>query len=279
VRPVGQERFGTKVEVKNMNSFRNVQKAIDFETERQITAIRNGQTIAQETRMFDAAKGATILMRTKEDAHDYRYFIEPDLPPVVVTQEAVARIQADLPELPQARWERYQKELQLSDYDASLLTENRATADFYESLVGSGCTPKSAANWVMGPVRSWLNERALRVEDFPLTVTALAALISLVEAETVSYSAAQQRLFPALMEQPHASPADLAQALGIVQQKDAGALEVHVDAVLADWPDKVAEYRTGKKGLIGLFMGEVMKRSGGSADPKTTTALLRSKLD
>jgi aspartyl-tRNA(Asn)/glutamyl-tRNA(Gln) amidotransferase subunit B len=218
-------------------------------------------------------------MRTKEDAHDYRYFIEPDLPPVVVTQEAVARIQADLPELPQARWERYQKELQLSDYDASLLTENRATADFYESLVGSGCTPKSAANWVMGPVRSWLNERALRVEDFPLTVTALAALISLVEAETVSYSAAQQRLFPALMEQPHASPADLAQALGIVQQKDAGALEVHVDAVLADWPDKVAEYRTGKKGLIGLFMGEVMKRSGGSADPKTTTALLRSKLD
>ena len=229
--------------------------------------------------MFDAAKGATILMRTKEDAHDYRYFIEPDLPPVVVTQAAVARIQADLPELPQARWERYQKELQLSDYDASLLTENRATADFYESLVGSGCTPKSAANWVMGPVRSWLNERALRVEDFPLTVTALAALISLVEAETVSYSAAQQRLFPALMEQPHAAPADLAQALGIVQQKDAGALEVHVDAVLADWPDKVAEYRTGKKGLIGLFMGEVMKRSGGSADPKTTTALLRSKLD
>jgi aspartyl-tRNA(Asn)/glutamyl-tRNA(Gln) amidotransferase subunit B len=218
-------------------------------------------------------------MRTKEDAHDYRYFIEPDLPPVVVTQAAVARIQADLPELPQSRWERYQKELQLSDYDASLLTENRATADFYESLVGSGCTPKSAANWVMGPVRSWLNERALRVEDFPLTVTALAALISLVEAETVSYSAAQQRLFPALMEQPHAAPADLAQALGIVQQKDAGALEVHVDAVLADWPDKVAEYRTGKKGLIGLFMGEVMKRSGGSADPKTTTALLRSKLD
>jgi aspartyl-tRNA(Asn)/glutamyl-tRNA(Gln) amidotransferase subunit B len=131
----------------------------------------------------------------------------------------------------------------------------------------------------MGPVRSWLNERALRVEDFPLTVTALAALISLVEAETVSYSAAQQRLFPALMEQPHVAPADLAQALGIVQQKDAGALEVHVDAVLADWPDKVAEYRTGKKGLIGLFMGEVMKRSGGSADPKTTTALLRSKLD
>jgi aspartyl-tRNA(Asn)/glutamyl-tRNA(Gln) amidotransferase subunit B len=279
VRPVGQERFGTKVEVKNMNSFRNVQKAIDFETERQITAIRNGHTIAQETRMFDAAKGATILMRTKEDAHDYRYFIEPDLPPVVVTQEAVASIRAELPELPQARWERYQTELQLSDYVASLLTENRATADFFESLVRSGCTPKSAANWVMGPVRSWLNERALRVEDFPLTVTALAALISLVEAETVSYSAAQQRLFPALVEQPHAAPAELAQSLGIVQQKDAGALEIHVDAVLADWPDKVAEYRAGKKGLIGLFMGEVMKRSGGSADPKTTTALLRSKLD
>ena len=131
----------------------------------------------------------------------------------------------------------------------------------------------------MGPVRSWLNERALRVEDFPLTVTALAALISLVEDETVSYSAAQQRLFPALVEQPHAVPAELAQSLGIVQQKDAGALEIHVDAVLADWPDKVAEYRAGKKGLIGLFMGEVMKRSGGSADPKTTTALLRSKLD
>jgi aspartyl-tRNA(Asn)/glutamyl-tRNA(Gln) amidotransferase subunit B len=229
--------------------------------------------------MFDAAKGATILMRTKEDAHDYRYFIEPDLPPVVVTQEAVASIRAELPELPQARWERYQTELQLSDYDASLLTENRATADFFESLVQSGCTPKSAANWVMGPVRSWLNERALRVEDFPLTVTALAALISLVEAETVSYSAAQQRLFPALVEQPHAAPAALAQSLGIVQQKDAGALEIHVDAVLADWPDKVAEYRAGKKGLIGLFMGEVMKRSGGSADPKTTTSLLRSKLD
>jgi aspartyl-tRNA(Asn)/glutamyl-tRNA(Gln) amidotransferase subunit B len=279
VRPVGQEKFGTKVEVKNMNSFRNVQKAIDFETERQIAAIRNGETIFQETRMFDASKGATILMRTKEDAHDYRYFVEPDLPPVVVTPKAIGRIQAELPELPQARFERYQTEWKLTEYDAGLLTENRATADFFESLVAVGCSPKAAANWVMGPIRSWLNERAMPLSEFPLSVAALQALIALVETDTVSFSAAQQRLFPVLLDQPNANAADLAQQLGIVQQKDVQALEAHIDAVLAEWPDKVAEYQAGKKGLIGLFMGEVMKRSGGSADPKTTTTLLRTKLD
>ncbi len=279
VRKKGVEKFGTKVEIKNMNSFRNVQRAIDFETRRQIEHIESGGVVLQETRQFDPSKGQTHVMRIKEDAHDYRYFTEPDLQPVVVSEEYIARIKTELPPLPNALYKRYTHDLGLSPYDASLITENKAMALFFEDLLACDIPAKSAANWLMGPVKAFLNEKALDWSDFPLKATTLSAMIGLVEEDTVSHSAAQQRLFPALLQSPESPPLALAESLGILQQKDLGALELHIQAVLNEWPEKVAEYRAGKKGLIGLFMGEVMKRTNGSADPKTTTLLLRDKLD
>ncbi|MGA0109437.1 MAG: Asp-tRNA(Asn)/Glu-tRNA(Gln) amidotransferase subunit GatB [Schleiferiaceae bacterium] len=278
VRPVGREAFGTKVEVKNLNSFRHVQKAIDYEFQRQVAAVHAGETIYQETRTFDAGKGSTSVLRVKEDANDYRYFTEPDLAPVRLTPEWIEAQRASLPELPRARQARYERELGLSAYDAALLTDDKATATYFDAVVACGAPAKAAANWISGPIAGWLNERALTLESLPVTPERLAELIGLIEDRTVSHSAAQQ-VFAKLTENPSAQPKALAESLGLVQQSDASALQGIVDAVLAEWPEKVAEYRAGKKGLIGLFMGEVMKRSRGAADPKVTTELLRAQLE
>jgi aspartyl-tRNA(Asn)/glutamyl-tRNA(Gln) amidotransferase subunit B len=278
VRPVGREAFGTKVEVKNLNSFRHVQKAIDFEFQRQVAAVEAGEVIYQETRTFDAGKGSTSVLRIKEDANDYRYFTEPDLAPVRLTPSWIEGQRQSLPELPRARKLRYQSELGLSEYDAQLLTDDKATAAFFDAVCAAGAPAKTAANWITGPVAGWLNERASSIDRLPVSAASLAELIGLIEARTVSHSAAQQ-IFGRMADQPGAQPKALAEALGLIQQSDENALMAVVDSVLADWPDKVAEYQSGKKGLIGLFMGEVMKRSRGSADPKVATDLLRRRLD
>ena len=278
VRPLGREAFGTKVEVKNLNSFRHVQKAIDFEFQRQVAAVEAGEVIYQETRTFDAGKGSTSVLRIKEDANDYRYFTEPDLAPVRLTPSWIEGQRQSLPELPRARKLRYQSELGLSEYDAQLLTDDKATAAFFDAVCAAGAPAKTAANWITGPVAGWLNERASSIDRLPVSAASLAELIGLIEARTVSHSAAQQ-IFGRMADQPGAQPKALAEALGLIQQSDENALMAVVDSVLADWPDKVAEYQSGKKGLIGLFMGEVMKRSRGSADPKVATDLLRRRLD
>ena len=278
VRPVGQVAFGTKVEVKNLNSFRHVQKAIDFEFQRQVAAIEAGEVIYQETRTFDSGKGSTSVLRLKEDANDYRYFTEPDLAPVRLTPAWIEGQRSSLPELPRARKARYQDQLGLSEYDAQLLTEDKATAAFFDALCAGGAPPKTAANWITGPVAGWLNERASSIDRLPVSAASLAALIGLIEARTVSHSAAQQ-IFVRMAEEPNAQPKALAEMMGLVQESNEDALMAVVDSVLADWPEKVAEYQSGKKGLIGLFMGEVMKRSRGSADPKVATDLLRRRLD
>ena len=278
VRLKGAEKFGTKVEVKNLNSFRNVQRAIDHEFERQVAAIEAGEVILQQTRTFDAVSGTTAAMRSKEEANDYRYFAEPDLAPVRVSQDQIDAIRSELPPLPNDLRKRYTKELQLSDYDAKLLTEARETAVFFEALLAAGTPAKSGANWLMGPVQGWLNERALDWDEFPLSASKLAELISLVENRTISFSAAQQ-LFPELVAAPENDPKAMAESHGLIQESDSDALMAHVEAALAAYPDKVEEYRAGKKGLMGLFMGEVMKRSRGSADPKVATALLRQALE
>jgi aspartyl-tRNA(Asn)/glutamyl-tRNA(Gln) amidotransferase subunit B len=278
VRPVGQVAFGTKVEVKNLNSFRHVQKAIDFEFQRQVAAVEAGEVIYQETRTFDSGKGSTSVLRLKEDANDYRYFTEPDLAPVRLTPAWIEGQRSSLPELPRARKARYQDQLGLSEYDAQLLTEDKATAAFFDALCAAGAPPKTAANWITGPVAGWLNERASSIDRLPVAATSLAALIGLIEARTVSHSAAQQ-IFVRMAEEPNAQPKALAEKMGLVQESNEDALMAVVDSVLADWPEKVAEYQSGKKGLIGLFMGEVMKRSRGSADPKVATDLLRRRLD
>lgn len=278
VRPVGQVAFGTKVEVKNLNSFRHVQKAIDFEFQRQVAAVEAGEVIYQETRTFDSGKGSTSVLRLKEDANDYRYFTEPDLAPVRLTPAWIEGQRSSLPELPRARKARYQDQLGLSEYDAQLLTEDKATAAFFDALCAAGAPPKTAANWITGPVAGWLNERASSIDRLPVSAVSLAALIGLIEARTVSHSAAQQ-IFVRMAEEPNAQPKALAEKMGLVQESNEDALMAVVDSVLADWPEKVAEYQSGKKGLIGLFMGEVMKRSRGSADPKVATDLLRRRLD
>lgn len=279
VRPVGQEKFGTKVEIKNMNSFRNVQKAIDFEIQRQIALIESGGTVVQETRTFDAAKGSTTVMRAKEDAHDYRYFTEPDLPPLVVSETYIKEVADAMPPLPSALLKKYTETLGLSAYDAGVITENKAFALYFEALIGLVDQAKTAANWMMGPIKSYLNDKAIEIDAFPLSPEQLSGLIALVSEGKVSLSAATQTLLPLLIEAPESNPEQLAQSQNLIQESDSNALQTWVEEALAAFPDKVAEYQSGKKGLMGLFMGEVMKRSGGKADPKVTSQLLRNILD
>lgn len=279
VRPVGREKFGTKVEIKNMNSFRNVQKAIDFEIHRQVAAIEAGGVIVQETRTFDAAKGLTTVMRAKEDAHDYRYFTEPDLPPLVVSESYIATVLAAMPPLPSALFKKYTETLGLSPYDAGVITENKAFALYFEALIALVDQAKTAANWMMGPVKSYLNEKAIEIDAFPLNPAQLSGLIALVTAGKVSLSAATQTLLPLLIAAPNSNPELLAQSENLIQESDTDALNSWVEAALAAYPDKVAAYKSGKKGLMGLFMGEVMKRSGGKADPKVTSQMLLNILE
>ena len=279
IRPRGQSKFGTKVEVKNLNSFRNVQRAIDYEFQRQVEVLNAGKSLHQETRTFDAAKGTTSAMRSKEDANDYRYFVEPDLAPVRITDAFKTAVTEAMPPLPQVLLKRYQEELGLSRYDALLLTDSKETALYFEELLAMGCPAKAGANWLMGPVQGYLNERAMDWSQWTLPASGLKALIQLVEDRTVSFSAAAKQIFPALMESPEASPKALAEKLGLVQESDEVALMVHIDAALASFPDKVAEYQSGKKGLLGLFMGEVMKRSRGAADPTLASRLLKARLE
>lgn len=274
----GSETFGVKVEVKNMNSIRNVQRAIEHEIKRQIEAIEAGETIYQETRTFDAGKGITIAMRSKEDAHDYRYFPEPDLQPVVVTQAYIDEIAAQLPELPKALFEKYTQAYGLSAYDALNLTDQKELAQYFEAVVSHCKDYKTVANWIMGPVKSYLNEQALDIRQFDLAPERLAALIDLVKSGKVSNSAASQNIFPLLITS-ELSPLAIAEQENLIQESDDSALEEYAKAVLERFPDKVEEFKSGKKGLLGLFMGEVMKMSKGKADPKATNKILNELLN
>ena len=275
----GADKFGTKVEVKNMNSFRNVQRAIDYEIERQIEMLERGEVIDSETRGFDATTGTTGGQRSKETMNDYRYFPEPDLPPVVIDDEWLHRVQAELPALPQQLYIRFTGELGLSDYDASVLTVEKDVALFFDELTRLTPNAKAAANWVQGPVKSFLNERALTMAEFPLTTQHLADIIQLIDSNKVSHSVASKQLFPYLLDNPMQTAAAAAEAQGLLQQSDSGALEAMIQQVLDANPAKVAEYRAGKKSLTGMFMGELMKLTGGKADPKLANQLLRQKLD
>jgi len=277
----GADKFGTKVEVKNMNSFRNVQRAIEHEIVRQIQILENGSEVDSETRGFDAASGTTSGQRSKETLNDYRYFPEPDLPPLIIDDAWLHRVQADLPALPQQLYARFTGELGLSDYDANVLIDQKEVAQYFDDLARllPPSSAKAAANWVMGPVKSYLNERALEISDFPLDPGQLAGIIELIEAGKINYSVASKQLFPHLLEHPQANATGAAEQLGLLTKADAGELEALVQQVLAANPAKVAEYRAGKKSLTGMFMGELMKLTGGKADPKLANQLLRQGLD
>ncbi len=275
VRLKGAPEFGTKVEVKNMNSMRNVQRAIEFEIERQVKAVEAGETIAQETRSFDALKGITISMRSKEAANDYRYFPEPDLQPIVVDAVYINQVKAKMPALPRALFEKYTKELSLSDYDAGILTDTKAIALYFEEVIKTTKNYKSAANWVMGDVKSYLNQNGLEMEQFPIAAIQIGALIELIESGKISHSAASQKLFPALLLQPEADLLKLAESLNLIQESNTDSLKQLILTVFEQHPDEVARFKGGETQLTGFFMGQLMRASGGNADPKVASQLLR----
>ena len=277
IRPKGATHLGTKVEVKNLNSIRNVMRAVDSEFLRQVELTESGGRIVQETRTFEAATGLSYAMREKETMNDYRYFPDPDLTPVVISDAWLADIQAQMPTLPAALYQKFTTTYGLPDYDATLLTDAKELAEYYESVCLYTTNYKAASNWIMGPVKGQLTEKNLRDRQFPVSAERLAALIVLIDAGTVSQTAAQQ-VFTLMSEQPGASPADLAQTHGLVQNRNTDTLQTLVEEVLAAWPDKVEQYRKGKKNLLGLFVGEVMKKSKGSADPKLVNELVTKTL-
>ena len=278
VRLKGNAEFGTKVEVKNMNSIRNVQRAIEFEITRQIETLENGGQLTQETRAFDALKGSTISMRTKEAANDYRYFPEPDLPPITVSQAHIDRVAHDMPALPGVLFERYTKEFGLSEYDAYNITDQKGIALYYEALIALTQNYKAAANWLMGDIKSYLNEHGMDIQHFPLAPARIAALIGLIDAGKVSSSIASQRIFPAMLGSEK-SPLELAEQMNLIQSSDQSVIIGYIDQVIAQNTAEVERYRNGEKQLIGFLMGQLMKVSGGKADPKAANALLRQKLE
>ncbi|MFE4104821.1 Asp-tRNA(Asn)/Glu-tRNA(Gln) amidotransferase subunit GatB [Almyronema epifaneia] len=277
VRPVGQKAFGTKVEIKNMNSFSAIQKAIDYEIDRQIAAIEAGETLVQETRLWDEASQTTSSMRVKEGSSDYRYFPEPDLPPIEVAAQQLEAWRAELPELPADKRHRYEAELGLSAYDARVLTDDRIIAEYFEKAVSAGANPKSAANWVTQDIAAHLNAAKLTIAEIALKPTMLAEMVQLIDDGTISSKIAKE-ILPDLL-QVGGSPKQMIEAKGLSQISDSSALEQIIDDILAAHPDEVEKYRGGKKKLQGFFVGQVMKQTSGRADPKMTNQILGKKLN
>ncbi|MBI2284605.1 MAG: Asp-tRNA(Asn)/Glu-tRNA(Gln) amidotransferase subunit GatB [Bacteroidetes bacterium] len=278
IRLKGETKLGTKVEVKNLNSIRNVKKAIEYEISRMVELVENGGKVQQQTRSFDAATDTTFAIRDKEEANDYRYFPDPDLAPFHLTDTYIQTIAAALPALPADLKKKYQSDFGLSAYDAGQLCDEKETTDFFALVAEHTHQYKAIANWILGPIRQYLNEHGIGFAEMPLLPALLAELIQLVDDGKVSFSVASSKILPAVIA-GEASPLVIAEKLNLLQVSDTNELETWVNGALENMPDKVAEYRKGKKGLIGLFVGEVKKRSKGKADPKLVTQLLEQKLN
>ena len=277
VRPAGQEALGTRTELKNLNSFRFIEKAINFEVERQIDLIEDGGEVVQETRLYDAEKDETRSMRSKEEANDYRYFPDPDLLPVVLDDSYIAGVARTLPELPDQKHERFVAEYGLKDADAEVLTASRPLADYFEAAAAAtAASPKTAANWVTGDLMGALNRSGLEVGDSPVPAEELALLLDRIADETISGKIAKD-VFEA-MWQGEGDADSVIEARGLKQITDTGAIDAIVDAVIAANPSQVAEYRAGKEKLIGFFVGQVMKETQGKANPGQVNKALKSKL-
>jgi aspartyl-tRNA(Asn)/glutamyl-tRNA(Gln) amidotransferase subunit B len=277
VRRKGAEQFGTRTETKNINSFRYVQQAIEFEVERQIGVLESGGTIVQETRLFNPDTGETRTMRTKEDANDYRYFPDPDLLPVLCTPEYIEAVRATLPELPDARRQRFMSQYELSAYDAATLTSETAIADYYEAVVSaSGSEPKLCANWVSTDLLGALNKAGRAITESPVTAAQLAGLLKRISDRTISGKIAKD-VFEAMIAGEGEADA-IIQARGLVQITDESAIVQAIEAVMAANPGQLADYRSGKDKLFGFFVGQVMKATQGKANPEALNRLLREKL-
>ena len=279
IRRAGEKKLGTKVEIKNLNSIRNVKRAIEYEVNRMQALADMNEVIIQQTRSFDAVQGSTFSLRTKEEANDYRYFPDPDLPPFEITSEFLKNIEETIPALPEQLITRYMGNFSLSRYDAEVITDDRETADYFEALIQSTPSYKAAANWLLGPVKSHLNEQGISISAFPLKPAVMASLIALVEEGRVHFSTASSKIFPELIAGTARDPLQIAQDLNLIQTGDETLILEWVKQVMDKMPDKVMEYKKGKKGLLGLFVGEVKKISKGKADPHLTNQLLIQNLE
>lgn len=276
VRPIGQKEFGTKAEIKNLNSFRYVKMAIDYEIARQVGLIEAGGKVEQETRLYNVATGETVSMRSKEHAHDYRYFPEPDLPPLRISEAWLARITADLPELPGAKRERFMKEFGLREYDARVLTLTRELSEYFETAARASSNPKTVANWVTGDLMGSLKAAGKEIVESPVFAERLGELVSLIEKGEISGKLAKE-IFARMFETGD-SARDVMEREGLKQISDSGELEAIVDGVIAGNPAQVEQYRGGKTAVIGFLVGQVMKASRGQANPQAVNEILRRKL-
>ncbi len=276
VRQKGQETFGVKTELKNMNSFRNVERALEYEIQRQVAMLERGEAVQQETLLWDASQNRVVPMRSKEYAHDYRYFPEPDLVPMLISSEWRESIEAELPELPVARRERFIREYKLPEYDATILTEEKAVADYFEAVVKAGADAKQASNWVMGDVLRVLKEEKIEIGAFPIKPEALAEMIQLIADGTISSKLAKTVFEDMRKTQKPAK--QIVEEKGLVQITDTSAIESVVDEVLAANPKEVERFRQGEEKLIGFFVGQVMRATRGKANPQIVNQLLRQKL-
>ena len=279
IRLKGETKLGTRVEVKNLNSIRNVKRAIDIEVARLIEITESGNKIIQETRSFDADNNITFSLRSKEDADDYRYFAEPDLTPFNITDEFLQQVKDSIPELPEALENKYQELLKLPAYDAAVICSDKETVYYFEAIIKHTTNYKAAANWLLGPVKSNINHTQTEIKDFTLPPEKIGALIQLVDEGKINFSNASTKIFNELLNKPESDPLQIATALNLLQESNSGSVETWVDEAIAKMPDKVKEYKSGKKGLIGLFAGEVKKLSKGKADMQLVNKILAEKLN
>ena len=277
LRPVGQKEFGTRCEMKNVNSFRAAVRAMEYEQKRQAEELDEGGVVEQETRRWDDVRGVSSPMRSKEDAQDYRYFPEPDLVPIVVSDEWVEEIRRTIPELPEQRKARYINEYSLPEYDAFILTSSKKMADFFDAAVSEGAKPKPVSNWLMGDISKILNDKELEPDDIPFTPAQLAKMIALIDKGTISNSAAK-KVLDAMFAQPD-DPEKLVEKLGLAQVSDEGAIRQMVSDVLAQNPQSIADYKAGKDKALGFLVGQVMRISKGKANPQIINKLLKDALD
>jgi aspartyl-tRNA(Asn)/glutamyl-tRNA(Gln) amidotransferase subunit B len=276
IMPEGSDRFGTRTEIKNLNSFRHVEKAIYYEMARQKETIIDGGNVVQETRLWQPEKNRTISMRSKEDAHDYRYFPDPDLLPLVIDDDWIARIRAKMPELPAQRKDRYVRDLGLPSADARVLTAGRDLANYFEACLARFNRPKPVANWIMSDLLGLLNTRGLDITESPVSPENLAGLLNLLEKDVISGKIAKT-VFESMADTGKTAD-NIVEEKGLVQVSDTSAIDPIVDAVIDSHPDEVQRYRDGQKKLMGFFVGQVMKETKGKANPKIVNELLRKKL-
>ncbi len=277
LRRADSEELGVKTEIKNVNSFSGIEKALALEIERQRQILEAGNVVRQETLLWDDHRGQIRPMRSKEESHDYRYFPDPDLPPLVLDEARVRLLREELPELPRTRRRRLEEVFDLPSYDADVLTQSAATADYFERVVSLGSDPKNASNWIMGPVQALMNDRGENASTFTVPPASLAALLGLIDDGTLSQAAAKKVL--GVLAEQGGEPAAVIDRLGLAQVRDEGRLEGWVDEVVAEHPDEARRCAEGEGRLVGFFVGLVMRRSGGKADPKRVSELLREKLN